>query len=801
MRFGSTDLGSTPESVPRTIRPTGLPILDASADRGTGLRKERFNAAGDTDNAKAGRHFASPGNRHDRNREHRSKNPRGRIETDPFQSSDDKGWQRDPPNGAYRKIISLANSPKNRNVECKGKSAEGTATQDNIVSPSSSAGGPRDEPTCRNGNPAKYQVKGDQGTNLGIEEPHRQNSCGSADNSTGSSAQCSISPMSAQSSSVTDWEDRFVVNMPSAKEPNPPTLTATQISGFQSSIDGVQRDGGAMLDPETLPSPRSVASEEKHGPFMPQHQRSNVHNRYYSPDEVGKPRYNVTREGSPPASKAKAPGMNLDGSFLGCKAIHGPSDKNPDEILLFSPREKHQNFTDMESPIPRAKDGPMAPCHSTSPRIEEKAIVRGERGAISQNLKPVPCSKPSPKASCETRDQQRASPEISNMIPGEENAEPTASLRNNAEEQTSCHTPDDVFIITPTIRRTMITVGYMEGNTGSPHGIRRRPVRAQGKPRRPQMDSIPSALQPAMQNSQGKSTTPSKVSSKVDHIGSIPAAKEHADRGGADTKGLRATRGYIHTPAMVKSSTENFATDMRNNIQRSPVPASGWKAQNATPGRSASDSNHPAKANRTPVVSPLESPTGSEQAADYTERRPGRSFEIAELDGCQVDNSDEPQYRPRSKIIDIAADFPDIGIQADEGGTSAITLRLVFDIFVLSVAHIQRLYGQYMTSAYVKGTIRSVVQVAENCLHILMRVRTAVSVYRSTGSWPMPRDKDVGRSLAAVGLGVVNITALGFVIMVIGRLAWYVVLIGSWVVWLAKPFGWIFSVMGRMVLS
>lgn len=166
-----------------------------------------------------------------------------------------------------------------------------------------------------------------------------------------------------------------------------------------------------------------------------------------------------------------------------------------------------------------------------------------------------------------------------------------------------------------------------------------------------------------------------------------------------------------------------------------------------------------------------------------------------------MDNSDEPQYRPRSKIIDFAADFPDIGMQTDEGGKSAITLGLVFDIFVLSVAHIQRLYGQYMTSAYVKGTIRSVLQVAENCLHILMRVRTAVSVYRSTGSWPMPRDKDVGRSLAAVGLGVVNITALGFVIMVIGRLAWYVVLIGSWIVWLAKPFGWIFSVMGRMVLS
>ncbi|OJD28469.1 hypothetical protein ACJ73_00130 [Blastomyces percursus] len=53
-------------------------------------------------------------------------------------------------------------------------------------------------------------------------------------------------------------EDKFVVNMPSAREPSPLTMTAQQIVDFQKTLERVHREGEQMLDPDTLPTPRSV---------------------------------------------------------------------------------------------------------------------------------------------------------------------------------------------------------------------------------------------------------------------------------------------------------------------------------------------------------------------------------------------------------------------------------------------------------------------------------------------------------------------------------------------------------------
>ncbi|KLJ13237.1 hypothetical protein EMPG_11813 [Blastomyces silverae] len=53
-------------------------------------------------------------------------------------------------------------------------------------------------------------------------------------------------------------EDKFVVNMPSAREPSPLTMTAQQIVDFQKTLERVHHEGERMLDPDTLPTPRSV---------------------------------------------------------------------------------------------------------------------------------------------------------------------------------------------------------------------------------------------------------------------------------------------------------------------------------------------------------------------------------------------------------------------------------------------------------------------------------------------------------------------------------------------------------------
>lgn len=802
MPFRNVDPGNKAEAVPRTINPPGFPV-NASTDRNGGLRKRGSDAAGDPDSDEASRLVASSDGMHDRNHELHSQKDQGHG-ADHCQPLDNKGRQNDRVDGAYRKIISLARSPRHRNAKDKVKPAEGAATQGKIASPiptSSSSDRSSDTPILCHVSSANPQIKGDQGMSLETAWPCRQKSCESADTGIDSGAQCSVSPISGQSSLATDWEGRFVVNMPSAKEPNPPTMTTEQISDFQSSIESILRNEEVMLDPGALPSLRSVSSEKKPSPSWSQHQNWSFPTRFYSPQEVGKLNGNMTREMSSPEPKGKAQGMNLDGSFLGCKVNNTSGTKTADE-MRFSPRVEHQSFADVAPAFPRrARGGPTEPNHS--PSVEEKAVVKDERGTISRNLKHVPCSRPSPKASQGTKAQQPTSVETPNQITGKEDWDPTCSLSNNPEKGKNCHTEDDVFIITPTIRRSMITVGYMDGNIRNTHRIPRRPLQANRELNRPQMGFIPSGLRPATQNLQERSTTPSKVCSEADPIGNIPAANGQASLGGANIKGPHVTRGYIHMPGMVKSSNENFTAGLRNNVQRSAAPITGWERHDAALALSTSDSSQSGETSFFPDISPI-SPTTSEQTVDDIIKQPRKSFEVAELDGHQVGNR-KSQQRPRSKITDFAIDFPEFEAQADdEDEMGGVTLPLVFDIFFLSVAQISRLYRRYVTSAYVKTTIRSVLLAAENCGHILGCTWRAFWVYKTTGSWPKPRDKVFSRSVGSVGQGIVNIVALGFFIIVLGRVAWYVVLVGSWVVWFAKPFAWafsVFSIVGRMLLA
>ncbi|MCJ1364789.1 hypothetical protein MMC16_003906 [Acarospora aff. strigata] len=67
---------------------------------------------------------------------------------------------------------------------------------------------------------------------------------------------------------VRDLQDRFVVNMPSAREPAPPQMSKEQIEAYQRSVERAYRKGGsqALVDPESLPTPRDGTPE---GPSTP----------------------------------------------------------------------------------------------------------------------------------------------------------------------------------------------------------------------------------------------------------------------------------------------------------------------------------------------------------------------------------------------------------------------------------------------------------------------------------------------------------------------------------------------------
>lgn len=822
VRLETADVKNTQETPAGTAEPTTPPGHETLAKEGGATWRNRFYAVIDgkqkgADNAKTDSPFTAPGTKDD------GKRGRRKIETEPFQSLDEKVGQKNHVDGRPRKIVLLANSPKHRNAEQKEKPAKGTAVEDDTVSPgrsSCSGSSSSDGPTWQRSSPTKWRAKGDQG----IEKASSQKSCGNSDTSANSSARSCISPMSANSTSTTDWEDRFVVDMPSAKEPNPPMMTAKQISDFQSSIQSIHREGVAMLDPETLPSPTSPTPGGKSGLRRQKRSAHNYYNvcpdglakasgalpvpssnQYYSPAEVGKSRSDMEWEESASEAKEKAKGVNFDGSFLGCKEMNGPGDKNPEEILLFSPREENPRVTDISSPTPKIGDGTKEPTHSSPSRLEEKTAVHEDRDEISRNMKPAPCSRLSPKTTChESEDQRRVSPEISHSTPDKENSHPAATPRDADETQKDCQKEDDVFIITPTIRRTMITVGYIKDSPRNPNCLRRRPVGTPGattnRRRMPRMASIPSGLQPGTQTSQMKSTAPSKGSSKADPIRDIPVIKVDGAHGGANIDNPQGTRGYTHTPGMVKSHTENFAGFMQHNIQRSAVPENRWRADAAVPGRSFSDSSQSAKPCRYHDLSPLASPKCGQQTFGDFSLWPSKNVPLAELDGHQVKDHNQP-LQPHSRITDLTTDLADIDVQTgdDNSGMGTMTLSLVFNILIVSVVQVHRLYGQYMTNRYVKAILQNALLGAEKCFHLLKRMLVLFSIYRPSGSWSKSKDQDLGGRLIALGQAVVNIIALGFFMIVLGRLAWYMVLIGSWIVWLAKPFGWLFSVIGRMV--
>lgn len=665
--------------------------------------------------------------------------------------------------------------------------------------------------------PTKWPSKRDWWTssnNDGVSPPTSREKLNNGTNSSTQSS--SISPMSGQSSSITDWEDRFVVNMPSAKDPNPPTMSTKQISEFQRSIENVYLNGETMLDPETPPNPRTTTPEQESSPKPQPHQISNVPKRkgvgtahaiganknistpttrrYYSPDDVGKSRHGTIREESSSRPNQTAQEVNFDGSFLGCKEVNGPYDKNPDEILLFPTIEEETHVLDEPSPAQNTTDG-------TKKSLDQgKTVVQDEHSVAFQNSRRVPCSKSSPKTiRYKMKYRKPPTTQASSHVPGKENTQPTYGLPNKHDNQENCQKDDDVFIITPTIRHTMVTIKGTEENTRNQVDTQRPQYRPPGQAipglgvRLPK-NSTPSGLQPGIQNSQAKSTAPYTASSKTGPIGNTPVMEGRAAPDRANMTGFQNTRGYIPISGMARSSTENFAGGKRNNYP--DAPAINGSGQGAGFGRSASDSSQFTRYSHL-----YARPTTSNARRSIKDALRARKWvEVAELDGQQVDN-----HRPtalHSQTTDCAIDVPDLEAQSEGSeGMFTLTLSLVFNIFVLSVAQVLRLSSQYITNSYIQAIFTSVLTVVENCWQLLKRMFFALSIYKTTGSWPKPRDKDLGHFMAGVSHDIANLIALAFLMMVVGRLAWYVVLVGSWVVWFAKPFGWMLSMVGRVVLA
>ncbi|KAA8650637.1 hypothetical protein EYZ11_002822 [Aspergillus tanneri] len=863
----SRDPKSTPEASLRKVTPTRLPMPKKIADKARGQYTEKSPVAEHGEHSLGRRVRAKvppiplerrPAKSADKDREQYWQKVKEKFDRESPRSSRAKDKHKDYYYGAYQKILSLTGSPKQETTRHKlkhvGKDLEKASMQSAIPrsaavdhnlscrhDPAPSSKGELSGPSkSRSNKDQRKALETGDAANRRLPERH--------DTATDSSAhsRLSISPVSGPCSSITEWEDRFVVNMPSAKEPNPPTMSAHQIAEFQRSIDKVHKEGEAMLDPDTLPSPRTTTPEDKFR--FPESQARKMGNldsqdsnaaslavsdepmssqqpsngRYYCPDEIGKPRFSTIWEESPSRSKCKvATALNIDGSFLGCKEMNGPNDKNPDEILLFSTageRPVHPRVVDVSTSVPRN----LREWKKADPRqatvFDQKTVVQEEWKPISQNLKHAQCSKPSTTTMC--RENNCRPPERAEIsapkASGKENTSRTQNL-TKVPEQWKCSQEDNVFIITPTIKRTMMSMVDMRGAADRSSAPKEPASQAGGETitdarAKPPTNSTPSGLRRATQTSWGKLNTQYITLSKASPTTNCTAAQNQAEARQNNIEHPHPIRGYIRTTGMVKSSTENHIRRSLNS-QQSQVHGAGPDNENVTPMRSVTDPAQFAKSTsaQKPIV-PTTSPTGDQQALKATARS-ARIFEVAELDGQQVDDlKDEPKeqvLRPKSTTtINSSSHNANVEIQetVKDAVVDSVTFGLIIDIIVLSIAQAQGLYDQIIANRnsrteLLKVSLTCILRMAGHCLYVLWNVLTACYVYNTTGSWPRPNEKDLARSLTELGQAVIYLVALGFIMMVVGRAAGYIVLVGSWVVWVTKPFGWILGALGRALLA
>ncbi|CAG8122331.1 unnamed protein product [Penicillium salamii] len=519
----------------------------------------------------------------------------------------------------------------------------------------------------------KWRKQGDQWINMDVPETTPQKSEKTETSATSSPhSQSSVSPVSAEDSSITDcdWEDRFVVNMPSAKDPNPPTMTAQQISEYQKSIERVHQTGGKMAHPDSLPS-RNASPESKSSlrgyaeqtppkfraydgayeerqlpkplpneprpipiqqqthqqikqqdqsqspnsprsqpqpqpPKQPQAQSTVVSQRlagthYYSPDEIGHSRISTIWEESPTKTKEKRHPQNADGSFLGCREISG--EKNPDEILMFNPPDDASLHPrplalvskNMHRGLKNVKKGTA---RKTAQIVPEPTIIQDtppQPSPASPSSIPTQCS----KSSTMCREQQCPAdptpiPRQGSHDSGKENSHPPSSPLGRSESIDS-QGDDDVFIITPTITRTMIPTPDKKLSVPKPQGLRRaggasQPVTAEATRAiraKAHMISTPSGLRPGGLNSKVKPTGSTLAASQTfpsSVLSSTGNEQGPVDRGQTDRpqesssdkttatasstiRGFIRTSGLARSSGLVRSPTDSLAAILRNGTE------------------------------------------------------------------------------------------------------------------------------------------------------------------------------------------------------------------------------------------
>lgn len=179
-------------------------------------------------------------------------------------------------------------------------------------------------------------------------------------------------------------------------------------------------------------------------------------------------------------------------------------------------------------------------------------------------------------------------------------------------------------------------------------------------------------------------------------------------------------------------------------------------------------------------------------------------FDVAELDGNQLNAHRENR---RASADDVPLNHEGKDNQKEPESKSLMvseTFHMVVDMIFLLVAQVQGFYHQAMSNrgskvVLLKLLLNGLLGMLEHCLHVLRRGLAVLSSYNTTGVWPNANDMDFACLLADIGQAFIYLFVLGFAAMVIARTVSFAMLIGSWFMWLGRPFVVAIRTLSRMV--
>lgn len=768
-----------------------------------------------------------------------------------------------------------------------------------VISPSN-----RTDSSNESGNPQprpsqKWKMNGDQWVSVGVsyQTPSPQSSL-SGYRLEG----CDVSPLRMTKSS-SDWEDQFVVNMPSAKDPNPPIMTLKQIQEYQewlknrlamdeecnvdsapkSATDAEHRRPPGSDDPAMM----SVKRAESAATMLEKPPSPTIPGQYFSPDEIRG--YQVSPIEETEQLSQEELRKKVRDSFVGCMEIDRAAAKNPDEILLFAdsrsclteclPMPSTSTWKNDSGNQNPAKDLPQDSPPQEARRLpssaKQSAVTKPQGG----------CKKPRHSEMNRVLTTSTSAPAVhTNKIPNRA----SARKRTPVNQSTACKEEDDVFVVTPAVTRVRIAVPAQQHPTAQcPQSQKTISQATSSKNEHHQTPSAPTQCRSPHQRNvspqqpRSISASPDRcdinISSGSLHGGKQPAAVSEKD-------GTRHNENEI-SQGVVETASAEGAINIRGERDRripSVAELDGLQVNHRSPSPPSSDSLSSSSESKTPPIdsqklSPSPEPSSKRQGPSAIRVKIRETEKAANVDdkSTSAGKAEERLAAARKhaeRLAEARAAFERFKKQYAKGGSppkAQVPLNRVADraktsqtgtqvstgakeslagspgkgiaertamkkppirranvraeqkptsdegddahhigdnssIFSLDNQSLDSLI--FSLTARVSGQLRhrlvlhdilhvgdQLVHMVKQCYGVSWRLMKIYFEYRRSGQLPETDQKElvqIGRDIVQM---VVNIVVLGFVLMLVGRAAGYVILIASWIVWLSRPFRWLFG--------